>query len=279
MLLSVPGKVSETGTRPGQPFPSPGSGHQVGTAFCQHVVALGRFSRALPHEVGVTAPRMTPGVGMTRPEPLGWSGRDSAPVSGRTERAPGHTHDAQDGVPSAVSCVPPGTSSALQEGMSRVTAPCPESGHLLGWVWPGPGGDYSTPSHAVSHTSVQPRSPSARGGLPGPEECLGWWPEASTSLVSTAQVFPDFCALSDSHCCPSLQLGETGLREGMGPAQVALGHWAERGLQARSPGPKTQAWPRAALDLVGKMGFTLLSERSGHPGRVPGGHESPLPTL
>lgn len=47
----------------------------------------------------------------------------------------------------------------------------------------------------------------------------------------------------------------------MGPAQVALGHWAERGLQARSPGPKTQAWPRAALDLVGKMGFTLLSER------------------
>lgn len=243
MLLSVPGKVSETGTRPGQPFPSPGSGHQVGTAFCQHVVALGRFSRALPHEVGVTAPRMTPGVGVMRPEPLGWSGRDSAPVSGRTERAPGHTHDAQDGVPSAVSCVPPGTSSALQEGMSRVTAPRPESGHLLGWVWPGAGGDYSTPSHAVSHTSVQPRSPSARGGLPGPEECLGWWPEASTSLVSTAQVFPDFCALSDSHCCPLLSL------------TAAWRNWAQRGdgtcsgrpgALGRAGTPSQVSWPQDA---------------------------------
>lgn len=65
--------------------------------------------------------------------------------------------------------------------------------------------------------------------------------------------------------------------EGMRPAQVILGPWAELGLQARPPGPKMQAWPRAALDLVRKMGFTLVRGEATWEGCLVAKSPHPLP--
>lgn len=66
MLRCVLGKVSETRTRPDQPFWSLLPGLQVGTTCCQHREALSWVFHRLPDDVNIMAPK----VEMTCPESL-----------------------------------------------------------------------------------------------------------------------------------------------------------------------------------------------------------------